>query len=54
MSLDRRTLEALRCALIMLLNAIDDALGLPRTVPTKEERRQGKRFNGALEARDIT
>lgn len=43
MSLDRRTLEALRCALIMLLNAIDDALGLPRTIAPKDERRIERR-----------
>lgn len=41
--IDRAALEALRRALIMLLNALDDALGYPRTIPCKEERRAGRR-----------
>lgn len=49
MSLDRCTLEALRRALIMLLNAIDDALGLPRTIAPKDERRMVRR--GIIEGR---
>lgn len=35
----RSLLITLRAALIMALNAIDDALGLPRTVPSRAERR---------------
>lgn len=35
----RNLLVTLRAALIMALNAIDDALDLPRTVPCRAERR---------------
>jgi len=37
----RNLLITLRAALIMALNAIDDALGLPRTVPDRAARRRG-------------
>jgi hypothetical protein len=33
-------LRTLRAALIMALNAVDDLLGLPRTVPCRAERRR--------------
>lgn len=36
----RLALMAVRRALIALLNVLDDALGLPRTVPDKSVRRQ--------------
>lgn len=36
----RQMLITLRAALIMALNSIDDALGLPRTVPCRSERRK--------------
>jgi hypothetical protein len=36
----RQLLVTLRAALIMALNAIDDVLGLPRTVPCRSERRK--------------
>jgi hypothetical protein len=41
--MDDRTrvlLVTLRAALIMALGAIEDALGLPRTCPPREERRR--------------
>lgn len=37
---DRKFLIILRGALIQALNAIDDLLGLPRTVPPRKERLQ--------------
>jgi len=40
MMLDTKVLMQLRRALIMMLNALDDALGLPRTIPPKEVRRK--------------
>lgn len=36
----RQLFFALRCALIQALNAVDDLLGLPRTVPSRAERLQ--------------
>lgn len=39
MFIDRRTLELLRSIVIQFLNALDDALGEPRTIPTRHERR---------------
>jgi hypothetical protein len=35
----RKLFFTLRAALIMALNAIDDLLGIPRTVPCRTERR---------------
>ncbi len=35
----RAMLLALRAALLMALGAVEDALGLPRTVPSRKERR---------------
>jgi hypothetical protein len=37
---DRRLLLILRGALIQALNALDDLLGIPRTVPCRKERLQ--------------
>lgn len=37
----RKTLMTLRAALIMALNALDDLLGLPRTIPDRAVRRAG-------------
>ena len=39
----RALLIGVRAAIIQLLAAIDDALGLPRTLPTRAERRAGRR-----------
>lgn len=36
----RQLFITLRAALIMALNALDDLLGLPRTVPSRTERLQ--------------
>lgn len=36
---NRQLYMTLRAALIMALNAIDDLLGLPRTVPCRADRR---------------
>lgn len=36
---NRKLFFTLRAALIMALNAIDDLLGIPRTVPCRTERR---------------
>jgi hypothetical protein len=36
----RQLLITLRAALIMALNALDDVLGLPRTIPCRAERRR--------------
>ena len=41
MPIDTTLLRALRAGCIALLNALDDALGLPRTVRTRAERRRG-------------
>jgi hypothetical protein len=38
----RTLLLALRCALLMALGAVEDALGLPRSVPTRQERRRDR------------
>jgi hypothetical protein len=38
----RQALLAVRRALIALLNVLDDALGLLRTVPSRAERRAGE------------
>jgi hypothetical protein len=35
----RHMLLTLRAALLMALGAIEDALGLPRTLPSRKERR---------------
>ena len=37
---DKVFLERFRRIIIELLNALDDALGLPRTVPPKSQRRK--------------
>jgi hypothetical protein len=39
MAVDRTFLMRLRSILIELLNCLDDSLGLPRTIPSKAERR---------------
>lgn len=39
MNLSRTNMMLIRAALIQLLNALDDALGLPRSVATRQERR---------------
>ena len=39
----RALLMSVRAGIIQLLAAIDDALGLPRTLPTRAERRAGRR-----------
>ena len=36
---DKTFLTQIRYLLIDLLNAIDDALGLPRTIPCRDDRR---------------
>ena len=38
--IDRHFLMRIRSILIELLNTLDDALGLPRTIPPKSERRR--------------
>lgn len=38
----RALLLTLRAALLMALGAIEDALGMPRTVPNRRERRAGR------------
>lgn len=45
MYFDRKGLELLRSILIQLLNALDDILGYPRTIPTRHERRIMMREN---------
>lgn len=39
---DRKLLILLRGALIQALNALDDILGMPRTVPCRKERLQSR------------
>lgn len=39
MNLSRTNMMLIRAALIQLLNALDDALGLPRTAQSRQERR---------------
>ena len=39
-----RSLPDVRRSLIQLLNAVDDELGQPRTVPARAERRTGEGF----------
>lgn len=41
--MSRKQLEVVRSLLIQLLNALDDALGYPRTIPPKSERRRKNR-----------
>ena len=36
----REVIENMRRVVIQLLNLLDDALGIPRTIPSKEERRK--------------
>jgi hypothetical protein len=38
----RSLLMALRAALLMALGAVEDALGLPRTLPSRAERRAAR------------
>jgi len=38
----RAMLLAMRAALIQLLGAIEDALSMPRTLPTREDRRAAR------------
>jgi hypothetical protein len=38
----RQLLLTLRAALLMALGAIEDALGLPRTLPPRRERREAR------------
>ena len=38
----RQLLLTLRAALLMALGAIEDALGLPRTLPSRKERRESR------------
>lgn len=42
--LNRKALEQLRRAIIMLLDALDDILGYPRTIPNKTERRNERQL----------
>lgn len=41
----RKLLLTLRAALIMALGAIEDVLGLPRTLPSRTERRAERPFS---------
>lgn len=41
----RAMLMALRAALLMALAAVEDALGLPRTLPSRRERRAERSVN---------
>lgn len=41
--IDRQLLMKLRSIVIQLLNALDDTLQLPRTIPDKSTRRQIRR-----------
>lgn len=43
--IDRKVLEHLRRIIIELLCVLDEALGLPRTVPSKEQRRKLQQSN---------
>lgn len=45
MQLDKRLIEDARRLIIQLLNLFDDMLGIPRTLPTKEERYQLRKLN---------
>lgn len=45
----RKLYLTLRAALIMTLNAIDDLLGLPRTIPCRSERRSVQRAKSMLD-----
>lgn len=38
-AVDKALLVSLRAALIAALNAVEDALGMPRSVPCRHERR---------------
>lgn len=40
LAVDRAALYALRAALIQALNAVEDALRLPRSVPSRRERQR--------------
>lgn len=42
---EKRLFEILRRICIQAVNALDDILGLPRTIPTKEQRRKLKRID---------
>ena len=41
--LDAESLHKIRRILIMLLGTLEDALGVPRSVPSKDERRAERR-----------
>ena len=43
---NRQNLMHFRSIVIQLLNALDDMLGLPRTIPAKDKRRLARRFVG--------
>lgn len=45
MFISKSVLEDLRRAIIGLLNLLDDALGIPRTLPSKEERRKSRQLD---------
>lgn len=42
---DRAIIESARRVLIQLLNLFDDALGIQRTIPSKEERYKLRKLN---------
>ena len=42
--IDRKLLVHIRSLVIQLLNALDDALGFPRTLPPKSERREARKI----------
>ncbi len=42
-TMDKTTLMVVRRTLIQLLNALDDALDLPRTIPSKSQRRMERK-----------
>jgi len=45
----RAMLMALRAALLMALAACEDALGLPRTLPSRAERRAARAFSPVID-----
>jgi hypothetical protein len=42
----RELKEVIRRALIMVLGALEDDMGVPRSIPTKEERRSLRMLRG--------
>mgnify|MGYP001567550939 FL=1 len=44
MQLDKRLIEDARRLIIQLLNLFDDMLGIPRTLPSKEERYRARQL----------